>query len=490
MKLLKRKEKVMSTITIVLLLIYVVGFGGGSIFLICKSMGSGNASTTIEGKDGFGSRMGFILSTIGMSVGVGAMWRFPMMCAQWGGGAFVLAFVIICVVCVLPAGWAELGYGRHFGKGAIDAGNEAVGLPGRILGWIMSLDQICLWAYYPAIMALVVAYIFKTFKGLDYASSGNAEQVFTTTNGNRPLMYGILVCLLLLVAFIGAKGIANGIEKLCKVLLPALAIILIVLVVRVCMIPGIAAGIEFYIKPDWSMLANPKMWASAAGMALFAVGLGPGCLLTYSRYVDKKQDIAMDFITVNVVQLFICLLSGLVIVPAIVTFGMSDQMIEMGKGVMFVALPQVFATIAGGPFFMILFFIALLFAGISSSINQLEVGLTGLMDEHGLHFSRKKATIVGFVIAALIAIPCTWNDAFFKVFDNVIGNIGYCVCALFLACICAWAIGAKKVREEWYGNTTTLAFIKHGRWIDILYKYLFVLVMAYFTITAIISLFQ
>lgn len=479
----------MSTTTIILLAVYLIAFGGGSAFLIAKSMKGGNESTAIEGKDGFGSRIGFILSTIGMSVGVGAMWRFPMMCAQWGGGAFVLAFVVICVVCVLPAGWAELGYGRHFGKGAIDAGAEAAGTPGKILGWIMSIDQICLWAYYPAIMALVVAYIFKTFKGLDYATTGQAEVMFTEMNGNRPLMYGILLCLLAVVALIGARGVANGIEKLCKVLLPALAVILIILVVRVCMIPGIAAGIEFYIKPDWAQLANPKMWAAAAGMALFAVGLGPGCLLTYSRYVDKKQDIAMDFITVNVVQLFICLLSGLVIVPSVVAFGMSNQMIEMGKGVMFVALPQVFSTIKGGSFFMILFLIALLFAGISSSINQLEIGLTALMDKNGFGMDRKKATIIGFVIAAIVAIPCTWNDGFFAVFDNVIGNIGYCLCALLLALICAWKIGAKKVREEWYANTTTLGFIKNGAWIDFLYKYVFVIVMAYFTITAIMSLF-
>lgn len=467
-----------------MLLIYLVVFGGGSVLLISKSLTKKNAdgSVSAESKnEGFGSRIGFVLSTIGMAVGVGAMWRFPMMCAQWGGGAFVLAFVAVCVVIVIPAGWAEIACGRHYRKGTVGTCGEAGGKPGKILGWIMSLDQLFLWAYYPAVMALVVLYIFKSFKGMDYAE--NAEVVYEQTNDSRFAIYVIVLLCLVAAAVICLRGIANGIEKVCKILLPLLFIILVVLIVRVCMIPGIAEGIEFYIKPDWSQLLNPEMWAAAAGMALFAVGLGPGCLLVYGRYVDAKQDIATDFITVNVVQLFICLLSGFVIIPAVQVFGLDPL---MGKGITFVALPKVFATMPGGSFFMILFLVALLFAGISSSINQLEVGLSAWMDEDGIGLSRKKATAVLFVIAAIVAIPCVWNDAFFAVFDNVVGNIGYCICALGLALILAWKIGAKKVREEWYLPTSA---IKWGGYVDFLYKYIVIITLAYFTITAIMSLF-
>lgn len=472
----------MSITTIVMLVIYAVAFGGGSVFLILKSMKT-TEKTSSENKkgDGFGSRIGFILSTIGMSVGVGAMWRFPMMCAQWGGGAFVLAFVVICVVIVIPAGWAEIAYGRHYKKGTVGTNTEAAGLFGKILGWIMSLSQVGVWSYYPAIMAIVVCYIFKCFGGLDFAE--NAEVVFEQTNDSRFTIYAIILVLLLIVALITSRGIANGIEKCCKVLLPALFIILLVLVVRVCMIPGIAEGIEYYIRPDWSQLLNPEMWAAAAGMALFAVGLGPGCLLVYGRYVDDNQDIATDFITVNVVQLFICLLSGFVIIPAVYVFGLDPL---MGKGIMFVALPKVFATIPGGSFFMILFLVALLFAGISSSLNQLEIARSAFEEEEGLNLGKKKATIVCYILAALIAIPATWNDAFFAFFDNLVGNIAYCVCALGVALICGWKIGAKKVREEWYNPTSA---IKWGSWVDFLYKYVVVIALLYFTVTSIISLF-
>lgn len=480
------KEKIMSGITIAMLIIYAVVFGGGSFFMISKSMSKKNdpgaeIETAEKKQDGFGSRIGFILSTIGLAVGVGAMWRFPMMCAQWGGGAFVLAFVVVCIVIVLPAGWADLACGRHFKKGTVGSCGAAGGKPGKVLGWMMSIDQLCLFGYYPAIMALVLCYVFKSFGGMDYADK--AEVVFEQTNDNRLVIYLLVIAVIIVVGLISLRGIEKGIEKMCKILLPMLFIILIVLVVRVCMIPGIAEGIEYYIKPDWSQLANPQMWAAAAGMALFAVGLGPGPLLSYSRYVNDKQDIATDFITVNIVQLFICLLGGFVIIPAVKIFGLDPT---MGKGVMFVALPKVFETMPGGAIFMILFFVALIFAGISSSINQLEVGISALMDKEGGNLKRGKAILLAGVAAAIIAIPCVWSDSFFAVFDNVIGNIGYCICGLGLAIILAWKVGAKKVREEWYLPTSA---IKWGSWVDFLYKYVAVLALGYFTVTAIISLF-
>ncbi|MGN0658191.1 MAG: sodium-dependent transporter [Emergencia sp.] len=472
----------MSTITIVMLLVYLVAFGGGGVFMICKSM-KGRQTETIEGKaDGFGSRIGFVISTIGMSVGVGAMWRFPMMCAKWGGGAFVLAFVVICILIVIPAGFAEIAMGRKLRDSNVSALGSVAGKPGKVLAWVCSLEQAVQFGYFPAIIALVVIYFFKSFKGMDYAA--DAEGLFESVNGNRPLVYGIIVLLLIGVGLISMKGVKNGIEKICKIMLPGLFIILVILAVRVCFIPGIAEGIEFYIKPDWSQLKNSEMWAQAAGMALFAVGLGPGILLAYGRYTDDSMDIATDFVTVNVVQLFICLLSGFIIIPAVKVFEMDPL---MGKGVMFVALPKVFATMSGGAIFMALFFLAVFFAGVSSHIAQLEVGIQAFEDKQGMKLSRTKAIIVVVVIAAIAAIPCTWSDTLFALIDNVCGNILYTVTALGIAIVGAWVVGAKKIREEWYNNTSA---IKWGAWIDVLYKYLVVIVLGYFSITAVISLFQ
>lgn len=470
----------MSTTTIIMLAIYAVVFGGGSVFCVKKALSGNKEKLETEG-DGFTSRIGYILSTIGMAVGVGAMWRFPMLCAKWGGGAFVLAFVVITVALVIPAGFAETAYGRLKAKEHMSGMSEDGGLYGKILGILCSLDQLFLWAYYPAIQGLVIVYIIKTaVQGIGYAD--NAEIVWDEMNGNRILQYGLILLILIFTALITVRGIQNGIEKICKFMLPALGVILVVLVIGVCTIDGIGAGIEYYVKPDWSVLANPSMWAEAAGMALFAVGLGPGVLYAYGRYTDKKQDIAMDFVTVNVLQLTVCLLSGFVIIPAVKVFGFDPM---MGKGIMFVALPKVFQSLPGGAILMILFLIALLFAGISSSISQLEVGLSIFTDKMGFKFTRKKAAVVAFVIAAIVALPCAFNDNFFAVFDTVIGSIGYDVCALGIALLVGWKYGAAKIRAA-YNETCEF---KWGAWIDVMYKYVFVLVMAFFSVQAIIDLF-
>lgn len=175
-------------------------------------------------------------------------------------------------------------------------------------------------------------------------------------------------------------------------------------------------------------------------------------------------------------------MSGFVIIPAVKVFGFDPM---MGKGIMFVALPKVFQSLPGGAVLMILFFVALLFAGISSSISQLEVGLSIFTDKMGFKLTRKKATVAAFVVAAIVAIPCAFNDNFFAIFDTLIGSIGYDVCVLGIAILVGWKYGAAKIRAA-YNETCE---IKWGAWIDIMYKYVFVLIMAFFSVQAIADLF-
>ena len=474
----------MSTTTIIMLALYFFVLGGGSLFMLYKvTKGKRKPGETVGATgERFGSSMGFILSTLGMSVGVGVFWRFPMMCAQWGGGAFVVAYTVICLFIAMPAGWAELAYGRHFRKGTVGCGAAIAGGFGKAYGWTQSIVSLCVWSYYPAIMALILIYMFKTFKGLD-SYAGQAEAVYEATNDQRFLVYGLVLLVLLMVAYVGMKGITAGIERWCKFLLPILFVFMIILAGRMCMIPGITEGIEYYIKPDWAQLANPKMWVAAAGTALFAVGVGPGCLLVYGRFVRDEEDIATDFITVNLLQLFICILGGFIIIPAVKIFGLDPL---MGKGIMFVALPQIFATIPGGDFFFILFCIVVFFAGMSSSMNQLEIASSAFMDEEGFGFSRKKATMTCFVLAALFAVSCTWNDAFFEKLNLLAGNFGYMVTAFILVILVGWKYGAKKAREEWYLPSSA---IKWGSWVDFLYKYIVLIVLGYGSAAAFLSLF-
>lgn len=430
-------------------------------------------------KDGFGSRIGYIMSTLGMAVGVGAMWRFPMKAALNGGGAFVLAFCIICIVCVIPAGWAESALGRKYKKSAVGIFGQLAGKKGTIFGYIMAITPLGLMFYYPIVMANVIEYMGYTFAGAPFMDDMNFYN--EVVNPNRIVTFIIVAAIILLTAFISLKGINKGVEKICKVLLPLMFIFLVIIAVRVCTLPGIASGIEYYVKPDWSQLASPTLWMEAAGMALFAVGLGPGYLLTYGMYVDDDADIATDFITVNVVQLAICVLCGFAIIPVI---NLCGQEVIADKGLIFSILPYVFGQFAGGKIWFFLFMAALFFAGLSTTLSMMEIPATCLMDSFG--WSRKKAIAAVTIVSVIGAIPCVFNDGIFAFTDNFVGNVLYCVTAAVVAVFLAWFVGAKKIREEWYNPTSV---IKWGSWVDWLYKIVACVALVYFAITAIMTLF-
>lgn len=436
-------------------------------------------SNQAKTNDGWGSRIGYILSTLGMSVGVGAMWRFPMLCAQYGGGAFVLAFVIVTILAVIPAGWAESALGRKYKMSAVGVFGKLAGKKGTAFGYLMAITPLGLMFYYPIIMGTVLVYIFYAVAGAPFLNDvvGFYDQV----NANRPVIYACVVAIILVTALISLKGIQKGVEKACKVLLPVMFIFLIIICVRVFTIPGIAEGIEFYVNPDWSQLGSASLWTTAAGMALFAVGLGPGYLLTYGMYLSDDADLATDFVTVNVTQLLICVLCGFATIPAVIKFGLDPL---AGKGLIFQSLPLVFNEISGGMIWFVLFMVALFFAGLSTTLSMMEIPATCMMDAFG--WDRKKSICAVTVISIIGAIPCVWSDAFFAFFDNLVGNVFYSVTAAVVALFLAWFIGAKKIREEWYNPTSA---IKWGSWVDILYKFIAVPAFAYFGITAILTLF-
>ena len=428
---------------------------------------------------GFGSRIGYVLSTLGMAVGVGAMWRFPMKCALNGGGSFVIAFVIVCIVCVIPAGWAESALGRKYKMSAVGAFGKLAGKPGTAFGYLMAITPLGLMFYYPIVMANVICYLGYTFAGAPFMTDTNFYA--DVVNPNRLVTYIIVACIIILTCVISLRGIKDGVEKICKILLPVMFILIIIVDIRVCMLPGIGEGIANYVNPDLSQLANPNLWMEAAGMALFAVGLGPGYLLTYGMYTDDNADIATDFLTVNVVQLFLCILCGFAIIPAITLFG---QEVVADKGLIFSILPFVFGKFSGGTILFFLFMLALFFAGLSTTLSMVEIPATCLMDGFGL--TRTKSIIIVGVVSLIGALPCVYNDVFFAFFDNLIGNVFYCVTAAVVAIFLAWFVGAKKIREEWYNPTSV---IKWGAWVDWLYKIVACIALAYFAITAIMSLF-
>lgn len=441
-------------------------------------MSSNQEGNETKKRENWGSRIGYILSFLGMAVGLGAMWRFPMVAAQNGGGAFVLAFFLICILAI-PAGFGEIGLGRWARDGAAGAFEKVTGKKGvRVLGYLMAAIPYVLNMYYVIVIGTVLVYMFYTIFGAPFLQ--DPEAFYHSINGSKPLTYIMAVIVMALTGIVCAGGIKGGIEKICKILLPTLFVILVVMVIRVVTLPGIAAGIEFYVHPDFSTWLEPGLWVSAAGMALFAVGIGPGYLLTFGSYLSEKADIATDFVTINFTQLLVCVLAGFATLPAVILFGMDPQ---SGTGLVFMVLPRVFEQIPGGMIWLFLFLVALFFAGFSSAIGIFEVPLTTIVDGWGV--SRKKACFWIAITSMIGTIPCVWSDKFFTIVDYLVANLFYVVAAVGIAFYLAWIYGAKKVREEWVNPSSVY---KYGPWIDVLYKFVAVPALAYFAYSAIVGL--
>ena len=405
-------------------------------------------------KENWGSRIGYILSTLGMSIGVGAMWRFPMLTAKYGGGTFVLAFIIISIVAVIPAGWAESALGRKYKRST--AGNlEAVaGKKGKAFGTFKAAIPMCLAFYYPVVMAICVVYMGSTIGGAPFLN--DVEGYYNQINANRPLIYAIVLAVIILTALISLGGIKKGVEKCCKILLPALFVVLLVVDIRVFTLDGIAEGLNYYLSFDIKGLGSIELWSAAAGMALFAVGLGPGYLMTYGSFMSDKADLATDFVTVNVTQLLLCVMSGFACIPAVVLFGLDPL---AGKGLIFQSLPKIFSTLSGGMIFF-LFMLAIFFAGLSTCISLVEVPVTCLVDTLG--WSRKKAVLINGLMLMLLSLPCVFGYNIWSDFHPILGKdvldsedflvsnlllpIGSLVYLLF--CVTKWGWGFDKYIAE------------------------------------------
>lgn len=415
----------------------------------------------------WGSRLGYILATIGMAFGLGAIWRFPYVAAESGGGAFVLIFTILTILIAIPAGLAELAFARRTKNGPIVSFKMALADKGvlKYVGWIFPIVPLGLNMYYLVVVSWTFVYtIFSITHGAELM--GNPVVFFNEFESNKFAIFGWTVATVIVVAFVCYKGIQAGIERFCKFCIPLHYIVLFLLLATVLTLPGVDKGLQVFAKPDMSVLFDPSIWARAAGMALFAVGLGPACLMAYGAHLPENSDITMDFFTVAMWNLFGCLLSGLVVIPAVVAFGLD---LQSGPSLTYITLPYIFAQLPMSGLIAFAFFFAMLLGGLSAGIGIMENSVTTISG--GLGWSRKKTVCAIAVITILGSIPCIWSSAFLEKLDFIVGDLGYTLTASIMAITLAWHVGAKKLREEWLmpGSSVQL-----GTSFDIVYKFIVV----------------
>jgi neurotransmitter:Na+ symporter, NSS family len=363
----------------------------------------------------FGSRFGFILAAAGSAVGLGNIWGFPTKVGQGGGAAFVLIYLVCVFLICAPIMIAELAVGRRTGKDPVGAfGVLKPGSAWWLTGALGVMAGVGILSFYAVIAGWTIAYIYFAATGAVTGGSTEIGEFFGQFVGNAPLSIGLTAVVLSITAMTLLGGVKEGIERITKALMPMLLIIMVLLMVRAVTLPGAGAGLSYYLNPDFSKLGDISIINAALGQAFFSLSLGMGAMITYGSYLSKKENIAQAAMWVVVVDTLVALTAGLIIFPAGFSIAGFDPNTS-GPGLIFVVLPQLFATMPGGHLVGAFFFIMLTMAAITSTISLLEVPTAHLIDSHG--WDRRKAVFALTGLTFMLAIPSALGNgasAFFS----------------------------------------------------------------------------
>lgn len=358
-------------------------------------------------RETFGSRLGFILVSAGCAVGIGNVWKFPYMCGQFGGAAFILIYLVFLLIMGIPVMVCEFGVGRA-SRHSVAAAYETLepqGTKWHITKWIGIIGCYFLMMFYTTVGGWMLYYCVRSFSG-DFvgADMETVSAGFSDMLGNMPLMtfWTILICI---IGFgVCAFGIQKGIEKVSKFMMTALILIMIVLAIHSVMMKGAGAGIRFYLIPDFRQMAEigiGNVIFGAMSQAFFTLSIGIGAMLIFGSYMEKDQRLFGEAVNITVLDTVVALMAGFIIIPACFAYG-----IEPGAGpsLIFITIPNIFAQVAGGRVWGGLFFLFLSFAAFTTLVAVFENIISFDMDLFG--WSRKKSTLVSLILIIILSMPC------------------------------------------------------------------------------------
>ncbi len=352
-------------------------------------------------REQWGSRVGFILATVGSAVGLGNVWRFPTIVARSGGGAFLLLYMGIVLLIGIPLMMAELAMGRRSGRGVVGAFRSLQPGRGWWLGGIVAAAAVFfILSYYSVIAGWTLVYTsFGAAGDLQGLDVEGLEQLFAQVTGGTLLPVAGQILFIVLSSGVVYFGVTDGIERWGKILIPSIVILLLLLLGRVLFLPGAIDGVMWFLRPDFGRLSL-GVALEAMGQVFFSFSLGMGAVLTYGSYLSRDDDISRNSFVITLADVAIAVLAGLVVISALHAFDIDP---EVGFGLVFVALPAVFNTLAFSPFWNAVFFVSLAFAAMTSLISFLEVLNAIFMEEFG--WSRRRVVPMVGTAIILVGLP-------------------------------------------------------------------------------------
>ncbi|MDY0295699.1 MAG: sodium-dependent transporter [Acidobacteriota bacterium] len=400
------------------------------------------------------SRIGFILAASGSAVGLGNIWRFPYMAGKNGGAAFLLIYLAAIIVLALPVLLAEAAMGRATNRNPVGA-FKAIAPRGlwKGVGYLGVTAGFMILSYYAVIAGWTVGYFVKALRGefhrlavANGAAATVSRQTFEAFTSSPALQIFLLAVFLALTVYVTSRGIATGIERWSKLLMPVLLGLLLLLMIRSLTLNGAMKGVEFYLKPDFSLI-TPSVIIAAMGQAFFSLSLGIGTMMTYGSYVKKNENLPASAGWIGLCDTMIAVMAGFIIFPAVFSQAMDPA---EGPGLVFNILPVIFAKIPLGQIFGPLFFLLLSIAALTTTVSLLEVPVAYFIDERG--WSRKRAAWIAGSICLAFGIPAALSQGsvgfltrlplvhtdFLSFWDLVWGNLALSIGALLIAIFVGW----------------------------------------------------
>lgn len=402
----------------------------------------------------FASKLGLIAATVGSAVGLGNVWRFPAEAQANGGGAFLIVYLFCVLLLGIPVMLGEFAIGRNGATDAVGAYKKIA--PAKswwIVGLIGIIASYMILCFYTVVTGWTLEYMVNSVFGDLYSNIGQgsdaADAAFAGSMNEyiksdwAPLIYTAIS--IAITAGVLLMGVEKGIERVSNIMMPALFILLIIFCFASLSLPGAGQGVEFFLWPDFSKI-TPMVVINALGQAFFSLSLGMGVLYTYAGYFPKQTKLAQTATTVSLLDLMVSVMMGLIIFPAVASFGMMGSDLE-GSTLVFITLPEIFEQMPGTKLWSLLFFMLLLFAALTSVISIAEVSVRLFQDR--LKMSRLKAVLTVMLPLLGLSAVCSLSQGslsdvkvfgmdFFTLFDTVASNILLPVGSLLMCIFLGW----------------------------------------------------
>ena len=414
-------------------------------------------------RENFGSRLGFLLVSAGCAIGIGNVWKFPYVTGQNGGGIFVLFYLLFLIIMGLPVVTMELAVGRASGRSTEQAYRmlEPKGTKWHWHSWMCTLGVLLLMMFYTTVSGWMLNYAVKfltgTFDGMAPEAVGG---VFEAMLASPAQMVGYMVVTVVIGILVCSLGVVQGIEKITKVMMLGLLVLIVVLAIHSLRLPGAGEGVRFYLLPSLERANQAGLGhviAAAMNQSFFTLSIGIGSLEIFGSYMSKDHTLASEAVNICALDTFVALVSGLIIFPACYSFGVEPA---QGPSLIFVTLPQVFLGMPFGRAWGTLFFIFMTFASLSTVITVFEKMIADGME--GFGWSRKKSSAIWLVILLVTSLPCALGynvlshvrliggrdilDTESFIVEALLLPIGALIFTLF--CATRWGWGFKNYQKE------------------------------------------